>query len=105
MLDSCRSYCVESFENSATMDALQVRGILGHNCDLLCAFCRCEAESCDHLFLSCPIVISVWTDLFLWMGVEAVTAVECVDHFLRFSSRLKGKSWRKWRHIFWLSTM
>jgi hypothetical protein len=66
---------------------------------------RCEAESCDHLFLSCPIVISVWTDLFLWMGVEAVTAVECVDHFLRFSSRLKGKSWRKWRHIFWLSTM
>jgi hypothetical protein len=39
------------------------------------------------------------------MGVEAVTAVECVDHFLRFSSRLKGKSWRKWRHIFLLSTV
>ncbi|KAK2418965.1 hypothetical protein QL285_041111 [Trifolium repens] len=39
----------------ATMDALQMRGILGHNCDLLCVFSRCEAEICDHLFLSCPI--------------------------------------------------
>ena len=32
----------------------------------ICSFCNAEAESLEHLFLSCPIIYPLWANLIVW---------------------------------------
>ncbi|XP_038994982.1 uncharacterized protein LOC120119180 [Hibiscus syriacus] len=43
---------------------------MGVTNDTICVLCSTEPESRDHLFLSCPIVASLWESIFSFSGLN-----------------------------------
>ena len=38
----------------------------------MCSFCNAEAESLEHLFLSCPIINPLWANLIVWCNSKNI---------------------------------
>ena len=38
----------------------------------MCSFCNAEAESLEHLFLSCPIINPLWVNLIVWCNSKNI---------------------------------
>ena len=59
-----------------TLDNLMLRGRPLANC---CCMCCCNAESVDHLLLSCPIAHSLWMYMIRLVGIDWVMLGSVVD--------------------------
>ncbi|XP_028075237.1 uncharacterized protein LOC114277538 [Camellia sinensis] len=59
---------------------LQRVGVLGEGASILCGFCKSEAESVEHVLVSCPKVWKVLTSLLQWWGILWVVpgSVDCL---------------------------
>lgn len=56
-----------------TTDLLQRFRVLSYSMENLCPFCKSQAESMEHIFLLCPEVWKVWSNLLQLWGFSWVT--------------------------------
>lgn len=73
-----------------TRTNLELRRILAIT-DTRYPLCGTTSESVDHLFLQCKVNDFIWKDCFAWMGIALAPQPRIRDHFLQFSSFLRGK--------------
>ena len=71
----------------------------------MCALCKSEEESCQHLFLECKHAWRVWTLCFKWIGILFVQHNDIVTHFVSCymvnGSRKQNFVWKGvWTSIF-----
>lgn len=62
-------------------------------------------KDANHLFFSCDFSYHVWMAINLWTGVVCPMQNNGTDHFLQFAGILKGKKFRKGRHVIWMAVL
>ncbi|PNY12620.1 hypothetical protein L195_g009254 [Trifolium pratense] len=67
-----------------TKTNLVTRGIISHAAQL-CVFGFGEAESTNHLFISCGTFGSLWALVCSWIGISVVDSTSLRDHFVQFT--------------------
>jgi hypothetical protein len=88
----------------STRAALHHRGILRNPSELSCTFCFHQSEDSSHLFFFCPFAISVWEEIFKWLGQHIMPLQEGWNHFQSFGALVKTKKGHRVRHLIWLAT-
>jgi hypothetical protein len=93
-------------ERLPTREALHHRGILNNPHELLCVFCLCHTENCEHLFFSCSFIKGVWEAIFLWIGKSIASAgsVLGLNHFSMFGTLFRYPKGGRVNHLIWLAT-
>jgi hypothetical protein len=92
-------------EKLPTREVLFQRGVITNIHETCCVFCFDLMESIDHIFLTCRVTATVWSLIFVWMGIQGSSARNIQQHFLWFGDLLKGKHSKRVKHIIWLATM
>lgn len=86
-----------------TRDMFLSRGVMVANNDVNCVLCSRECESVNHLF--CDFSYHVWMAINLWIGVVGPMQNNGIGHFLQFAGALKGKRFRRGRHVIWMDVV
>ncbi|GAU32681.1 hypothetical protein TSUD_218580 [Trifolium subterraneum] len=68
------------------------------------AFCSKKIESTQHIFLSCEVTCEVWSFIFNWMGKQALSSADIINHFLDFENLVAGSKGKRYNHFIWLAT-
>ncbi|MCI48548.1 glutamate-gated kainate-type ion channel receptor subunit GluR5, partial [Trifolium medium] len=68
-----------------TKSNLVTRGILSPAAHFCVSGCG-DAESAQHLFISCSTFGSLWALVRSWIGITAVDSTSIRDHFVQFTS-------------------
>jgi len=65
---------------------------------------RCGAvETCQHLFVSCPIFGELWLRVHAWIGIDGADSYDIADHFVQFSYLAEvTASKRSFMQLLWL---
>lgn len=92
---ACRLF----WQRLPTREALARRGIISSDQGVCCVFCFCHNESVNHLFFACSFSYGVWPLIHAWLGIDGVSHVESVNHFLQQSGFFKYKHLRKVRYL------
>lgn len=88
-----------------TREALLKRGVISGTHNDSCVFCFIQRESCSHLFFSCQFSYAIWVAVYSWLGISTVSHIEGREHFIQHGFFLRGKRYRKVRHIVWLAVV
>jgi hypothetical protein len=67
----------------STKDNLVRRNVLSHN-EAVCVSGCGRIESATHLFLDCDVFGSLWSHVWLWLGISSVTPGDIQQHFFQF---------------------
>lgn len=67
------------------------RGVPIHLENQRCYYCNHQEEIAQHLFMSCPRAVEVWTACYQWMGIPFASHINVKDHFLIHSGLIQGK--------------
>ncbi|GAU39342.1 hypothetical protein TSUD_60930 [Trifolium subterraneum] len=72
--------------------------------DHLCVSGCGEAESAQHVFLSCSTFGSLWSLVSSWISYSLVTAQTLSDHFVQFTTSAGGtRARRSFMQLIWLA--
>ncbi|PNX56356.1 receptor-like kinase, partial [Trifolium pratense] len=72
-----------------TKTNLVIRGILSSAAHFCVSGCG-EAESAQHLFISCSTFGSLWTLVCTWIDISPTASTSIRDHFVQFTSSAGG---------------
>ena len=91
------------FGRLPTKANLVARRMLAHDANL-CVAGYGEAETAQHLFVSCPIFSALWHQVRAWTGVSGADPFDVSDHFIQFTF-LTGRAatQRSFMQLVWLS--
>ncbi|MCI08187.1 RING-h2 finger protein ATL2C, partial [Trifolium medium] len=85
-----------------TKSNLVTRGILP-SADHFCVFGCGEAETAQHLFISCGTFGSLWALVCTWIGISPSDSTSVRDHFVQFTFSAGGtRSRRSFLQLIWL---
>jgi hypothetical protein len=87
-----------------TREALFRKGIITNTLDSCCVFCLNEEEDAQHVFFKCSVIATIWDKVFMWLGVNTIASNTISQHFLLSGQLLKGRKFKRMKHIFWLAT-
>lgn len=88
-----------------TREQLSRRGIFIDNLAESCVFCRSNLETCSHIFSSCLFSYRIWAEVYSRLGYLGVHHHVGFDHFAHHGYFLRGKKFRKVRHITWCAVV
>jgi hypothetical protein len=66
-----------------TRDNLVRRHIIPHDAQLCVTGCG-GVETAHHMFLSCPVLASLWCLVRNWVGISSADPFQIQDHFVQF---------------------
>jgi hypothetical protein len=93
------------YDRIPTRSNLDVRGILRPEDPRDCVGCIGMVETTTHLFLHCPCAMSVWYEIFRWMGVVIVAPPSLAVLFEVMSGVAKKKNLRLGFLLIWHATI
>ncbi|GAU23765.1 hypothetical protein TSUD_128700 [Trifolium subterraneum] len=71
----------------------------------MCALCGLSGESSAHLFISCPVVSSIWYSVSYWLGWEFVSPRDLLGHFEAFVGLGADRKARNIFSLVWLAVV
>jgi hypothetical protein len=93
------------YDRIPTRDNLDLRHILAPDAPRVCVGCVGNVETSSHLFLHCPSAISIWNEVFRWLGVEVVMPPNLFVLFESFRSSAKNARARNGYLMIWHATL
>lgn len=92
-----------------TKDELTKQNVLSWQHNLVCPLCLGSEESHQYLFFFCPIVVSIFDNIYGWLNLTLeIDNLSQKDHLLLFKKLLKEKSCKKkfknFRLLCWMFT-
>jgi hypothetical protein len=82
------------------------RGLILPPAQALCVWCSSEVETENHLFMTCPVAVTVWTAVHAWLGLITAVPGNVSLSFQAFGFPLKTKKSAKgfmliWQTVVW----
>jgi len=79
--------------------------VISHE-DAACVSGCGSQETANHLFLGCDIFGSLWSQVWLWLGISSVSHGDIIQHFTQFI-KMPGlhKSTHMFFRIIWFTTV
>ena len=68
-----------------TKDNLVRRGVLRHT-EAVCVSGCGSSETTTHLFMDCNVFGSLWSYVWIWLGISSVSSSDLHQHFIQFIS-------------------
>jgi hypothetical protein len=93
------------FDRVPTKENLLLRGVLPPTSDDHCVWCDGVRESSLHLFLHCKVAITVWYEIFKWLGLVIVIPQNLFYLFACLSDAGKNKKVRNGFRLIWHSVI
>ncbi|GAU25690.1 hypothetical protein TSUD_266170 [Trifolium subterraneum] len=84
---------------------LEARGLLGTDVPWECVGCVGCAESSIHLFLHCPSVMMVWSDIFRWIDLVVVIPPSLISLFEVMRGSARNVKIRQGYLLIWHTTI
>jgi hypothetical protein len=88
-----------------TRDNLKRRGMLNAESSILCALCKQEDESINHLFFSCNVAYHLWMKVYKCVQFTAPLPNTPNDHFQQHAGGWTSKKPLKFWNSIWLATI
>lgn len=79
------------------------RSILTTNDSQMCCFCNSEAETSEHMFLSCNFSYSVWMHIYCWLGIETVLSGNLLELLQQHDGHFVGRKLKRAWRMFWFA--
>lgn len=84
---------------------LFIRQVILDPSQCVCVLCGLEQKSALHLFLLCPFTRRVWDYVYTWLGFNFVVQHDISSMYSSHRQLFRGKKVKKFRSIFWHSTV
>ncbi|PNX99671.1 cysteine-rich receptor-like protein kinase, partial [Trifolium pratense] len=93
------------YDRIPTRSNLEVRGIMLPETPWECMGCIGKVETSTHLFLHCPCVMMVWSEIFKWLGVLVVIPPSIASLFEVLKEAAKNVKIRRGFVMIWHATL
>jgi hypothetical protein len=81
------------------------RGVIPGNGDQACALCGEGAESVEHLFLYCKVIMQVWERILVWLGLQFMLPHNILSLLIYVATILGCKPLRRGLIMIWCSVI